>query len=188
MQSHRDDSPCQCAKFVGTRFDRRRLLLLAAAGGLAAALPTSTAAAAPYELYSGRYEAMALTCIDPRFQAPVFKYLGGRGLTGKYSQFTIAGASAGIVAPAFKTWYPAFWENLAASIDLHQIKRVIVVNHRDCGAVRIAYGDASIATPEAETKTHRMIAGEFRKELTQRKPGFTVEAHLMALDETIVTL
>ena len=187
MQRNRDSVPCCCGDLVQRPFERRRLFLLAAAGGLAAAAP-SAASAAPYELYRGRYEAMALACIDPRFQAPVFNYLGRRGLTGKYSQFTIAGAAAGVVAPAFEDWYKAFWNNLAASIELHQIKRVIVVNHRDCGAIRLAYGDASIATAEAENKTHRMILGEFRKQLARRHPGFAVEAGLMALDGTIKML
>jgi carbonic anhydrase len=157
-------------------------MLRLAAGGLAAVLPSAAWAAA------GRYEAMALTCIDPRFQAPVFNYLSRRGLTGKYSQFTIAGAAAGVVAPAFKDWHKAFWDNLAASVQLHRITKVIAINHRDCGAVRIAYGEASIATRDAETNTHRAIFAEFRKALAQHQPGFGVETDLMDLDGTVLML
>jgi hypothetical protein len=67
----------------------------------------------------GNYEAMLLTCIDPRFPEPTIKYMEGRHMVGKYSQFTFAGASIGVVAPAFKTWAPAFWDNLAASIHIY---------------------------------------------------------------------
>ena len=39
-----------------------------------------------------KYEAMVLSCIDPRFQTKVYKYLKNKKLIGKYSSFTIAGA------------------------------------------------------------------------------------------------
>ena len=34
----------------------------------------------------GDYEAMLLSCIDPRMVTPVYKYMDQRGLTGQYSQ------------------------------------------------------------------------------------------------------
>jgi carbonic anhydrase len=157
-------------------FDRRRFLQSAAIAGLASAVPLKARPAA------GHYEAMLLSCIDPRMVAPVYKYMEGRGLTGAYSQFVIAGAAAAVVAPKFEAWRPAFWDNLAVSHELHRINRVIVIDHRDCGAVKLAYGAASIATPEAETKTHRMILAEFRKALADRHPHLTAETGLMALD------
>ena len=45
---------------------------------------------------SKRYEAMVLSCMDPRFQKPVHKYLDKKKLTGKFSAFTIAGVSIGV--------------------------------------------------------------------------------------------
>jgi hypothetical protein len=49
---------------------------------------------------------MILACIDPRMQEPVHKYTVEQKLTGKFSQFVIAGAAVGVVAPAFKEWHP----------------------------------------------------------------------------------
>jgi carbonic anhydrase len=160
---------------LGRAFGRRRFLQVTA-GSLAAGLLPLQAFAA-----SGKYEAMLLTCIDPRFQEPVAKYAGSRELTGKYSQFTIAGASIGVVAPAFKDWHKTFWDNLGASVQLHSIEKVIVVNHRDCGAAKIAYGDAAVADATAETKTHRAAAAEFRSQMKERFPKLGVETWLMAL-------
>jgi carbonic anhydrase len=163
--------------------DRRALLRAgAAAFALAAAMPRRVLAA------SGDYEAMILACIDPRFQEPVFAWAKGQGLTGKYSQFTIAGAAIGVVAPKFADWHKAFWDNLAATIQLHNIKKVIAIDHRDCGAAKIAYGDASIATPEKENATHRKALAQFRKELGRRHPKLAVETGLMALDGSLMTL
>ena len=165
-----------CGAPRAANFDRRRFLQAASVAGLTSAVPL---AASPAE---GRYEAMLLSCIDPRMVAPVYKYMDGRGLTGAYSQFVIAGAGAAVVAPKFAGWHETFWQNLAASIELHRITRVIVIDHRDCGAVKLAYGAASIATPEAETKTHRMILAEFREALAKRHPHLKAETGLMALD------
>ena len=86
------------------------------------------------------YEAMVLSCIDPRFQPIVYNYLKKRKLNGKYSLFSIAGAAIGVTAPKFRKWHKTFWDNLETSIKLHKIKKLIVINHRDCGAAKIING------------------------------------------------
>ena len=170
-----------CGDLLAGRFDRRHVLRAAGGIGLFAALQPFMAIAA-----EGNYEAMVLGCIDPRLQEPVAKYTASRGLTGKYSQFVIAGAAVGVVAPKFADWHKTFWDNLAATIELHSIKKVIAINHRDCGAAKIAYGDASIATPEKENETHRAALAEFRKQVGQRQPKLAVQTGLMALDGSMM--
>jgi carbonic anhydrase len=172
---HAGNCAC-CADMLRTRFDRRRFLHVAAGAGLIVALPSLAFAA------EGNYEAMLLTCIDPRFPEPTIKYMEGRKMVGKYSQFTFAGASIGVVAPAFKTWAPAFWDNLAASIQLHNIPKVIAMNHRDCGAAKIAYGADKVANRQIETETHKAALLEFRKQVGERQPKLTTELGLMAID------
>ena len=135
----------------------------------------------------GNYEAMLLTCIDPRFPELAIKYMESCRMVGKYSQFTFAGASIGVAAPAFKTWAVAFWDNLAASIQLHHIPKVIAMNHRDCGAAKIAYGADKVANPQIETETHKAALMEFKKRVGQRQPKLAVELGLMALDGSVQT-
>jgi carbonic anhydrase len=165
----------------GHRLGRRRFLLLSGSAGLLAAGRSSVKAA------EGDYEAMLLSCIDPRMVTPVYKYMDQRGLAGRYSQFVIAGAAIAVVAPKFKAWRPAFWDNLATTVQLHHIKRLIAIDHRDCGAAQIAYGAASISTPEIETETHRKALDEFRTAVAKRHPGLVVETGLMALDGSLQT-
>jgi len=166
-----------CGDHLAGRFDRRHVLRAAGGIGLFAALQPFMAIAA-----EGNYEAMVLGCIDPRLQEPVAKYTASRGLTGKYSQFVIAGAAIGVVAEPFKDWHKAFWDNLATSIELHNIKKVIAINHRDCGAAKIAYGEAAVATKAAETETHRKALAEFRKQVGEKQPKLGVETGLMAIN------
>jgi carbonic anhydrase len=174
---HRPGSCTCCGDLLARRFDRRHLLR--AGGGLAlfAGLQPFMALAA-----TGHYEAMVLACIDPRMQEPVRKYTAKHHLTGKYSQFVIAGAAIGVVAEPFKDWHKAFWDNLAATIQLHHIKKVIAINHRDCGAAKIAYGEAAVATKDAETETHRKALAEFRRQVNEKQPKLGVETGLMAVN------
>jgi carbonic anhydrase len=161
-------------------FDRRRLLRIAVAGFAGAAL-------VPRRLFAakGKYDAMMLSCIDPRFQEPVCQWAAKQKLVGKYSHFAIAGAAIGVVAPAFKDWHKTFWDNLAASVELHGIDKVIAIDHRDCGAAKIAYGEAAVANAAAETKTHREALAEFRKQLAANQPKLGVETGLMSLDGSL---
>lgn len=168
---------CACCTGDAAILHRRQFLRVVGIGGATLAFAPSLALAA-----EGDYEAMVLACIDPRMQEPVHRYTVEQNLTGKFSQFVIAGAAIGVVAPAFKDWHKAFWDNLATTIQLHRIKRVIAIDHRDCGAAKIAYGEAKVATPQAETETHKAALAEFRKQVGQRHPQLGVQTGLMALD------
>jgi carbonic anhydrase len=131
------------------------------------------------------YEAMLVSCIDPRIIDPVHNYMNKRDLDGKYSQFTIAGAAIAAEAKAFATWHQTFWDNLATSIELHKIERVIAMDHRDCGAAQIAYGVESVANSSAETETHERVLAAFRQDVHRRYPKLFVETGLMALDGSV---
>jgi carbonic anhydrase len=167
---------CSCGDLLDGRYNRRRFLQMA--GGAAAVTAFPFTAVAAY----GNYEAMLLSCIDPRTQEPVRAYMEKQGLIGKYSQFTFAGAAIGVVAPKFNAWHKTFWDNLGATVQLHNIKKVIAIDHRDCGASRIAYGDKSTSTPEIETATHRKVFAQFRRDATKHQPKLAIETGLMSLD------
>ena len=169
---------CACCNSVTAIFHRRQFLRAVGIGGATLAFGPDLALAA-----EGEYEAMVLACIDPRMQEPVHRYTVEQNLTGKFSQFVHRRRGDRRRRPtAFQDWHKAFWDNLATTIQLHRIKRVIAIDHRDCGAAKIAYGEAKVATPQAETETHRAALAEFRKQVGQRHPQLGVQTGLMALD------
>lgn len=181
---HLDSKPScvYCGGFLHRPLDRRALLR-----GAGAAVAVGIAAPHFAVAASGHYEAMILACIDPRLQEPVHAYAEKRHLIGQYSQFVIAGAAIGVVSPKFADWHKAFWDNLAVSIELHDIKSIIAIDHRDCGAAKIAYGEAKVADPGVETETHKAAMAEFRKQVGERQPKLKVETLLMALDGSFVS-
>ena len=112
-------------------------------------------------------EAMVLSCIDPRFQSKVYNYLKKNKLSGKYSSFTIAGAGIGVTHKKFKKWHSTFWDNLSTSIKLHGINTLIVINHRDCGAAKIA-NTKKVFNSVIENKIHRQSFNIIKKNLKKR--------------------
>ncbi|HEY6981773.1 hypothetical protein [Reyranella sp.] len=160
-------------------FQRRRLLGL----GLGAAALAVTAG--PAGALDKGYEAMLLKCIDPRFTTNTWAYMSSRGWQNLYSQFNIAGGPIGVVAPVFADWHKTFWDNLAITVDLHEVKRVLGITHRDCGAAAVAYGDRIKTDRTFETEMHVKALHEFRSEVQKRQPHLAVELGIMELSGAV---
>ena len=126
------------------------------------------------------YEAMVLSCIDPRFQPKVYKYLKAKNLTGKYSAFTIAGAAIGVTHQKFKKWHSTFWENLETSIKLHKIKKLIVINHKVCGAAKIANKEKRF-NEAIENKIHKESFKNIKKTLKKKYPNLKVNFKILSI-------
>ena len=127
---------------------------------------------------------MVLSCMDPRFQPIVFSFLKKKKLSGKYSSFTIAGSAIGVTANKFKRWHKAFWDNLETSIKLHQIKKLIVINHRDCGAAKIINGN-KLFDKSNETKIHKDSFKKIKLKFKKKYPKLKIELKLISLNKKI---
>ena len=120
-----------------------------------------------------KYEAMVLSCIDPRFQPKVYKYLKNKKLTGKYSSFTIAGGAIGVTAKRFKKWHSTFLDNLSTSIKLHKIHKLIVINHKDCGAAKIVNGKKKFNSI-VENRIHKELFKKIKKVINKKFPNLKI--------------
>ena len=127
---------------------------------------------------------MVLSCIDPRFQHLVHNHLKKKKLTGKYSAFTIAGAAVGVTHNKFKKWHKTFYDNLGTSIQLHKIEKLIVINHKDCGAAKIANGKKEFNTSD-EMKIHLDSFLKIKKTIKKKFPKLKIEFYLMSLDKKV---
>lgn len=177
-----------CDHFFSPAMARRRFLQLSGAavgGGLLTGWITPATAA------SGNYDAMLVNCIDPRFTTEHFNAIatldGVRrdAMTDNYSHFVIAGGALGAVHPAFKKWHDTVWENLAVSVQLHKIRRVVGLTHRDCGAAKIALGEAAVANREAETQSHGQWLKTFAASVRERHPQLQVVTGIIDFDGSI---
>jgi len=172
MTQHIHHSGCDCTR--RPVLSRRGILGFGLAGGAMMAFP----ALAAY----GNYEAMLFNCIDPRFTTLSWVYMAENGMKDRYSQFVIAGGPIGVVSPKFADWQKTFWDNLAITVQLHSIKRVIGLTHRDCGAAVVAYGERIKTDKAFETEKHSEALRAFRAAVGQRQPQLGVDTGIMALD------
>jgi hypothetical protein len=169
---HRD---CGCLSLLA----RRGFLGLGAVAAVTAAVPSIAQAV------DGGYEAMLLKCIDPRFTTNTWTYMSSRGWQNLYSQFNIAGGPIGVVAPVFADWHKTYWDNLDISYKLHEVKRVVAITHRDCGAAVVAYGDRIKTDRAFETAKHQEALHTFRAELKKRYPDLGCELGIMELSGAV---
>ena len=132
------------------------------------------------------YKAMVLSCIDPRFQPIVYNYLRKKKLTGRYSYLTIAGSAIGVTAYKFKKWHKVFWDNFDTSVKLHNIKKLIVINHRDCGAVKIINGKKEFSEIN-ETKVHKTSFQKIKKIFKKNYPKLSIELKIISLNSKVET-
>ena len=183
-------APCTCCtppeKLRGQAMGRRDFLNW----GAASAMATGLALASPGMSWAGggNYESTLINCIDPRFTTLSWQYMGllqgvsRDKLEDNYSHFVMAGGPIGAVHPKFEAWHKTYWDNLDVTVSLHHIKRVVGITHRDCGAAKLAFGDAKVATREAETEAHAEALAEFRKQVNKRHPKLGVITGIMGLD------
>ncbi|ULB10433.1 carbonic anhydrase [Cereibacter azotoformans] len=157
---------------------RRQFMRLAAAGAGAGLLAGTPAAA------SGKARALMLSCMDYRLVDDFVRFMEDKGLHDAYDHVTLAGASLGAISDRFAAWRSTFWSHLDVAIQLHHIEEVIVLDHRDCGAYKLALGEEAVDTPEKETLVHTEMMRTFALAVKQRHPELAVRGWLMALDGT----
>ncbi|XLM20863.1 twin-arginine translocation signal domain-containing protein, partial [Chromobacterium piscinae] len=115
---------------------RRGFLKLATLGGGAALLgsfvPRTSWAA-------GKTDVLLLSCMDYRLVDDFGEFMNGMGLRDNYDHIVLAGASLISITDKFPAWNTTFWEHLGVAIDLHHIKKVVLLDHRDCGAYKVVF-------------------------------------------------
>lgn len=183
-----DHHDCQhlCGCKGGLETDRRDFLKLAVLGaGAAVALSSFPTTAA---LAAGNADALLLSCMDFRLVDDTARYMEGRHLTNHYDHVVLAGASLGAVHDKFSAWHGTFWEHVDVAIQLHHIKKVMVLDHRDCGAYKIALGKDLAGDRAAETAAHADVLKKFRAAVKAKYPTLEVELMLMDLDGKVETI
>jgi len=126
--------------------------------------------------------ALAITCIDYRLVDDAVKFFDSHKLTNDYDQVSLAGAALAAVSAKFPSSNAAFWDHIAIAKQLHSIRRVIVVDHRDCGAYKVAFGKDYKGEGAAELAQHKSVMAEVQARLKKLHPDLASEFWLMAVD------
>lgn len=129
-----------------------------------------------------------VSCIDPRLTDDTTFHFAALGRTDRYSEMRIAGAGLAALDEFNPAWTQALFENLAASRQLHGIRKVTFLNHRDCGAVHMWAGRRLSENPAEELRVHGELLNRAADAVRARHPDLLVEIKLMDLDGTVRVL
>jgi hypothetical protein len=140
---------------------------------------------APAEPAPRKADAFVVSCIDPRLTDDVTYLMTALGRAGRYSEMRIAGAALAAVDEGRPAWNAALWENLAASRQLHGVRKVVFINHRDCGAMHLWAGRRLSDDPAEELRQHHAVLTRAAKAVRARHPDMSVEIKLMELDGSV---
>jgi carbonic anhydrase len=142
------------------------------------------------EEHGGKHgtEALLLTCMDYRLTDDVERYMSGRGMRDQYDHVVLAGAALGATTDQRPAWGTTFWEHLDVAVQLHSITKVILMDHRDCGAFRVFLGEDFAKDREKETAVHAEALRKLASLIHQKRPELAVELLVMDLDGKVETV
>ncbi len=133
---------------------------------------------------------LLLSCMDLRLVDDVVRFMEHDGLTNRYDHTIMAGAALGALGQKnYEHWHQTFMDHLCAACDLHHIKDVYILEHRDCGAYRMFLGEEGTFDDDQYDKEKdqhclyaNKLAGEIEKWVAKEKrPKLTVKSFLMDL-------
>jgi hypothetical protein len=171
-----------CEACAATAIERRRLL------GVAGAVAAVGAAGINEAFAAGGTDALLLNCIDYRLTGFTGPFMADQGLAGRYDQVVLAGASLAAMTRKFPAWGTTFWDHVKLALDLHHVHKLVVVDHRDCGAYNLVFNKDFSKDPAEEFKVHATTMRALRAEVARRYPQLQVQLFLMALDGKVETV
>ena len=129
---------------------------------------------------------LVLSCIDFRMPGHTKAYLDSIGHTGNYDLHTLPGASLGACCDQYPHWQQTFTDIIGLAQNLHSIKKVLIIDHADCGAfhnlVRRPHDDAD------ELDLHQTQAQKTYKWFKSANPDLEIEIVFMALDGKVTPM
>jgi hypothetical protein len=162
----------------------RRTFLRSLLPGFAIAFPLLLATQ-PARATEHTAKALVLSCIDFRFIESERYFLSLQHLGNQYDWTALAGASLALTGFPHAAEAETFWDQLALSRQLHQIEKVIILDHQDCGAYANKIDPALSQDREREQQVHAEYLSRAYWEIQKRYPDLTVELYFVMLNAEI---
>lgn len=126
------------------------------------------------------YKAMVITCIDPRCHSKINYIMKNKKLIGKYSLFSIAGSTLGITSKKLNNWDKVFWKNFSISSQIHGIKKLIAINHYDCGLAKML-NKKKLLNKKIEKEIHVKSFKLLKKRFSKKYPKLKLETKIISV-------
>lgn len=167
---------------VCTSNRRQFLHYLVGAGALATGLTIAPAVARAEKKVP---KALVLSCIDYRILEAERYFLSLQNLGGQYDFATLAGASLALSGMPHQYDADAFWDQLDISYRLHQIKKVIILDHQDCEVYKYKIDPSLSDNPQLELTTHTEYLSRAYWAIRDRYPDLNIELYFVNLNTDV---
>jgi hypothetical protein len=124
---------------------------------------------------------LALSCIDYRLFDSTVDLLKDRSCVSAFDQTILAGASLGYNQHKYHHWKPTFLNHVDLAIKLHDIKKIVVIDHDDCGAYHLFYPDTKDDL-DLERHYHIKNIKKIIRKLKRKYPDMIYSGYLLHLD------
>jgi carbonic anhydrase len=129
---------------------------------------------------------LLISCVDFRLRDETEKLMVKHlFLEDNYDEISIPGASLALVADQYPHWGKTLLDIIELLKNLHHIKRIIFLDHRNCGAYTLLKGKEHAETKEKETLSHREIFVLAKDKIKKEFPQMEIHTLLMGLDGTV---
>ncbi len=144
--------------------------------------------AQPAKAGTHKAKALVLSCIDFRFLESEFSFLSLQHLDHQYDWMALAGASLALTGFPHTAEADAFWDQLDLSRQLHQIEKVIILDHQDCGAYASKIDPDLSQDPVREQQVHADYLNRAYWQIQKRHPELAVELYFVNLNAEVQSI
>jgi carbonic anhydrase len=133
-----------------------------------------------------KIKALVLTCMDYRFVDCTKKKLDEMGYGNAYDLHSIAGASLAFESMTVydKNYLKETIDyHIQTAIALHEIEEFIIIDHKDCGAYKVRYGEETMK--DSEMGLHKSNCSNMYRLVKTKYPDLKVSAYLIGRDDFI---
>jgi hypothetical protein len=129
---------------------------------------------------------LVISCVDFRLQDETEYLLNNvLGLLDDYDNISLPGSALAMVNDKSFSWGKGIEDIILLLHKLHDIKRIILLDHRDCGAYKLALGHEHTKDPYTELEAHKKIMLQAKKIIQRKLPNIEVYCLLIGLDGVV---
>ncbi|HJD56488.1 MAG TPA: hypothetical protein LFW21_07850 [Rickettsia endosymbiont of Pyrocoelia pectoralis] len=128
---------------------------------------------------------LLISCVDFRLIDETDKLMKQLGLEDDFDKVSLPGASLALVNDKYTHWGKTIEDTIELLQDLHNIKQILFLDHRECGAYKKLIAPEHLNSKEKETAAHTEILNKARKIIKEKFPKLKVYTFLMGLDGVV---
>jgi hypothetical protein len=129
---------------------------------------------------------LVVSCVDFRLRDEVANLCNIHlGLLDDYDEIALPGAALGLDAPQYAHWKRTIHDVVDLLRDLHHIEKIVLIDHRGCGAYKLLKGKEAVSTKDKEYQEHKKVLWQVKSQLKAKFPKLEVYTLLMGLDGVV---